>query len=175
MYRALKGFYLISACLSYEERRKIVNVFTLTPRPHKANIKTIIEVFNKAIRQLNKDIKMIINEEPEQVCAFNMAFLDDMSQQANNKGFLRHNANRGCRTCLCSKLEKGDLIYDIVGNGRYHWETTRQRELVKDLSRKERNAFETKKGIKLDAPPLAKLAPCLDLILSRAYDTPYSE
>ena len=175
MYRALKGFYLISACLSYEERRKIVNVFTLTLGPHGANIKTVIEVFDKAIRQLNKDMKMIINEESKQVCAFSMIFLGDMSQQTNNEGFLRHNVNRGCRTCLCSKLEKGDLTYDIVGNDRYHWETTRQRELVKDLSRKERNAFETKKGIKLDAPPLAKLAPCLDLILSRAYDASHSE
>ena len=175
MYRALKGFYLISACLSYEERRKIVNVFILTLEPHKADIKAVIEVFDKAIRQLDKGIKMIINGEPKQVCAFSMAFLGDMSQQADNEGFLRHNANRGCRTCLCSKLEKGDLIYDIVGNGRYHWETTRQRELVKDLSRKERNAFETKTGIKLDAPSLAKLTPCLDLILSRAYDASHSE
>ena len=65
MYRALKGFYLIFACLSYEEWRKIVNVFILTLEPHEANIKTVIEVFDKAIRQLNKDMKMIINGESE--------------------------------------------------------------------------------------------------------------
>ena len=118
---------------------------------------------------------MIINEESKQVCAFSMIFLDDMSQQADNEGFLRHNVNRECRTCLCFKLEKGDLIYDIVENDRYYWKTTRQRELVKNLSRKERNAFETKIDIKLNASSLAKLAPYLDLILSRAYDASHLE
>ena len=38
MYRALKAFYIVPANLSYEERRKIANVFTLTLGPHDAAI-----------------------------------------------------------------------------------------------------------------------------------------
>ena len=52
-----------------------------------------------------------------------MTFLGDMPQQADNAGFLRHTAIRGCRSCLCERDEFGDLDYDIIANGRYHSHT----------------------------------------------------
>ena len=175
MYRALKAFYLIPACLSYEERRKIANVFTLTLGPHGANLTDVIEAFGRPIRQMDRGMEMTINGETERVCAFNIAFLGDMPQQADNGGFLRHNAKMGCRTCRCSKLERGDLSYDVVGHGRYHWETTKQREVAHDLPLRRQRTFVQETGIRIEPPAVARLAPCLDLILSRAYDAPHSE
>ena len=118
--RALKIFYLISVCLSYKKRRKIVNVFTLIVESHDVNLKNIVEVFDRTVRQLNRDQSIEINKENEIVCAFTMTFLSDMSQQANNEDFARHNANMTYRICLCSKNERDDLNYDIVENDRYH-------------------------------------------------------
>lgn len=175
MYRALKAFYLIPACLSYEERRKVENVFTLTLGPHGATIDAVVGAFSRSIRQMDCGLEMTINGETERVCAFNMAFLGDMPQQADNSGFLRHNANLGCRTCLCPKLERGNLSYDIVENGRYHWETKKQREDAKVLPQRQQKVFVQETGIRIQSPAVTRLAPCLDLVLSRAYDAPHSE
>ena len=176
MYRALKAFYLIPACLSYEERRKLANVFTLTLGPHGANINDVVEAFSKPIQNLDRGMELEINGDMEKVCAFSITFLGDMPQQADNGGFMRHNARRGCRTCFCLKEERSDLKYDVVRNGRYHWETMQQREYARDLdSTKDRNDFVKDFGVRIEVPAVVKLAPALDIIQSRAYDAPHSE
>ncbi|KAF6223757.1 hypothetical protein HO173_013218 [Letharia columbiana] len=175
MYRALKAFYLIPACLDYAERRKLANVFTLSLGPHGANIKDVVEAFRKPIQDLDRGIELEVNGVTDIFWAFALTFLGDMPQQADNGGFMRHTATMGCRTCYCSKDERANLDFDIVGNGRYHWETTQQREFAGDLDGAELKEFIQDTGIRLDAPPIAKLAPSLDLIQSRAYDAPHSE
>ena len=37
---------------------------------------------------MNRDLKMIINEETKKVYIFNIIFFDNMPQQTNNKDFL---------------------------------------------------------------------------------------
>ena len=175
MYRALKAFYLIPACLSYSERRKVANVFTLTLGPHGAQLKDVVEAFRKPLKELDTGLEMNINGQDHTVCASVMAFLGDMPQQADNGGFSRHNAERGCRTCLCPKSERGNLEYDIIGNGRYHSTTERDRESAQYFSGKDQKLFVQNTGIKIDASPITSLAPALDIILSRAYDAPHSE
>lgn len=78
MYRALKAFYLIPACLTYEKRRKLANVFTLTLEPHGASIHDIAKAFSRPIQDLDRGMRLDINGETSQVCAFTMAFLGDM-------------------------------------------------------------------------------------------------
>lgn len=175
MYRSLKAFYLIPAALPYKERRKIANIFTLTLGPHGAEIKDVVEAIRRPIQKLDACMDMDFNGSTERVCAFNMAFLGDMPQQAENAGFLSHQAIRGCRTCMCSRDERGDLEYDIVLNGRYHSITTEQRENAADLTTGERKAYFRNLGIKPEKPPIGRLAPASDIILSRAYDAPHSE
>ena len=177
MYRALKAFYLIPACLGYDERRKLANVFTVTLGPHGADIDNVIESLRQPIRELDSGLELDINGKNSKVVAFVMTFLGDMPQQADNAGFLRHTATKGCRSCYCAKNEFGDLEYDTVSNGRYHFETVIQREsAIKDLvTAASRNAFTKDTGIRMQTPPMAKLAPALDLIQSRAYDAPHSE
>ena len=133
MYRALKAFYLIPACLTYEERRKLANVFTLTLGPHGAGLSDVVEAFAKPIQKLDRGTQLEVNGNLEAVCAFVITFLGDMPQQADNVGFMRHSARMGCRICYCLKEERGDLGFDIVANGRYHWETQSQRDYMTDL------------------------------------------
>ena len=175
MYRSLKAFYLIPANLPYKERRILANVFTVTLGPHGAHLKDVIGAFGKAIRALDRGQTLDINGEQTTVCAFIMAFLGDMPQQADNAGFSRHNAVMGCRTCLCSKSDRDNLNYDVIVNGRYHWDTVRQRDQAQDLSKKEQKAFVQETGIKIESSPMTRLAPSLDLVLSRPYDSPHSE
>lgn len=173
MYRSLKAFYWIPASLPYHERRKIANVFTLTLGPHGADLKDVIRCLEDSCAELAKGTW--IDDVGRVVCAFPMLLVGDMPQQADNSGFLRHNAIYGCRQCFCTKGERADLSFDISTSGRYHFDTVQDRELAKDLPSGQRRRFLQERGMHLEAPPMAKLAPALDLIRSRPADAPHSE
>ena len=79
---------------------------------------------------MNENFEIKINDAFEQLCVYNMIFLDDISQQVENDEFLQHQTNMRCRICLCSKIERDNLEYDIVMNDKYHWETITQRQYV---------------------------------------------
>ena len=175
MYRALKAFYWIPANLAYEERRKIANVFTLSLGPHGAAIGDVVEAFAESIRELDRGCLLNINGEDWMVCAFTLAFLGDIPQQADNAGFLRHTANLGCRSCWCPKKKKSKLDYDIVGFGRYHIPISRLREESNDYEGARLRRFEQETGMKKQEAAVVVLAPSLDLIQARPYDAPHSE
>ena len=175
MYRFLKAFYLISICLFYRERRKIVNIFTLTLKSHDVDIKNVVEVIRKSIQELNVCFEIEINDVLEQVCAYNMIFLDDMSQQAENERFFQHQINMRCRICLCTKVERDNLEYDTILNDKNHWETTKQRQDALDQIDKDQKLFVQEIEIKIELPLIVKLTSILNLILSRTYDASHFE
>jgi hypothetical protein len=123
MYRAAKAFYLIPACLSFVERQKIANVFTLTLGPHGADPQDVINAFKNSMVLLAKGITMDINGQATLVRGFTHVIVGDLPQQADNSGFLRYNANLGCRSCFVHKSNRGDYQFDCVTSGRYHWDT----------------------------------------------------
>ena len=123
MYRALKAFYLILACLDYQERRKLANIFTLLLNSYGAKIEKVVKAFYKSIQRLNSEVNLDVNEHVKIVWSFAMTFLEDMSQQVDNVGFMRYIARINCRTYYCSKEERGNLEYDIRANNRYHEDT----------------------------------------------------
>ena len=65
MYRALKTFYIISICFFYVERKKVINVFTLTLKFHDVEMKNVVKNFRKSIRKLDKNLNMKINDNIE--------------------------------------------------------------------------------------------------------------
>ena len=175
MYRALKAFYLIPACLNYQERRKLANVFTLLLGSHETKIENVMKAFSKLIRKLDNEVNFDINENTETIWSFAISFLKDISQQANNARFMRYTIKMGYRSYRCLKEERGNLNYDIEVNNRYYTETLQQRQYVEELNASKRQAFVRDTEIRLTSPPIAKLAPALNLIQSRLYDVPYSE
>ena len=72
-------------------------------------------------------------------------------------------------------MDKGNLKYDIVWNGRYHQSIKKEREAAQDLSGRQLQQVKTRHGIRQTAPVVAQLAPALDIVLSRSYDAPHSE
>ena len=136
MYRVLKTFYFILACLFYSERRKMINVFILTLRFHEIQLKEVVEVFRKFLKKLNTELKININDQDHIIYTFVITFLKDMSQQANNGEFSRYNAKRNYRTCLYFKNERKNFKYNIINNDRYHSITERNRESIQYFSKK---------------------------------------
>ena len=114
MYRFLKAFYLIFANLSYEKRRKIVNVFTLTLEFHDVALEDVVKIFFKNIKQLNRDFALSVNDIEIEICSFVMKLIDDMFQQIENEEFAHHNAQKECRFYFCLKTLKENLQFDIV-------------------------------------------------------------
>ena len=106
IYKSFKIFYLILIYLFYKNRKKIVNNFTLIFESHEINMKNVIDFIRKFIQQLNKCMKMKINDVIKKVYIFIMIFFDDMSQQIENDEFFQHQINKECRTCICIKKKK---------------------------------------------------------------------
>ena len=119
MYRVLKKFNWIPACLPYEKRRKLANVFTLTLGPHDAESDIMIDSFAKHMKNLNKGTSMHIESQVNFICAYTMNFLSDMPAQADSAGMMRHTAKFGCRRCFCFK-EKRDFSFDVLNENRSH-------------------------------------------------------
>lgn len=68
----------------------LLMLFRLTLGPHGAKADNFVEAFRRPIQQLDRGMRLQINEEEEAVWAFGMTLLMDMPQQADNGGFLRH-------------------------------------------------------------------------------------
>ena len=62
MYKFFKIFYLISICLFYKNRKKIVNNFILIFESHEINMRNVVDFIRKLIQQLNEYMKMKIND-----------------------------------------------------------------------------------------------------------------
>jgi hypothetical protein len=176
MYRSLKGMYVTPAGLPYNERRKVGNNFMLTLGPHGASFDDVISSFQKDFQSLEKAVELKVNGEVTTVTMFVLAYTGDMPQQAANGGFLSHRGIIGCRSCYCPQTKRGDLDYDVVLNGRYHYETLRKRQEGNELpTATEQKDFWRENGLLPKPSPLESLTPALDLILGRPYDIPHSE
>ena len=175
-YRSVKGFYIAPASLSYSDRRKIGNNFTLTLAPHGSSTEDVVLSFQKEFRELEKGVLCNINGESVLMNPFILCYTGDMPQMAANSGFLSHRAHIGCRFCYVKPDERPKLDYDTVLNGRYHFEV--------QMQRKEGSAFTTAKqrknhlkdhGLQESCSPFEHLTPAVDLVMSRTCDIPHSE
>jgi hypothetical protein len=98
-----------------------------------------------------------------------------MPQNANNSGFMRHNALKGCRACFATQEERGDLDYDIVGQGRYHDDTVFLRRKGQSLpTGTGRAKFFHNLGMRPEPPAITMLYKAINLVLGLAYYLPHS-
>jgi hypothetical protein len=111
-------------------------------------------------------------------CVFTLCFLGDMPQQAENSGFKTARAVKGCRFCYIDEGNRGDLDYDRVHGGWFHHQTVGIRKEMNSISTKSaRNEYGSKWGLnpELLIPPLVRISPALDLILTRPAEPAHSE
>ena len=72
---------------------------------------------------LNKNLRLNIQCREIFICVFTLTYLDNMSQQQENVGFLTQKADFKCWFCFVSTIERANLKYDIINKNRYYHET----------------------------------------------------
>jgi hypothetical protein len=127
MYKSLTGVYLIPSNLPLKERSRLVNIFPITLGPHGSNLDDVLACLEPAMKALEKGLPMMLNvgngcNKELRVCSLALGFIGDTPQQNENAGFLRSNAVFGCRACFIPSQQYDDLDFDIVTQGRYHYE-----------------------------------------------------
>jgi hypothetical protein len=102
-----------------------------------------------------------------------------MPRQQDNSGFKSQNTSLGCRFCFVKDVERDDLQFDIDVFGRYHFIALAMRqEMLAKATKTEREDYAKTWGINPVPdikPPLSKISPALDIIMSRPGDPAHSE
>ena len=176
MYRCLDGCYVTLASMDLRQRSRRANVFPLTLGPHGSDFG---EVFTSmaGLTQLDGGIVLTINGEKVFVIAYIYIFTGDMPAQNKAGGFKSQVANYGCRSCLISASERGDLDFDVVRMGRYHHHMIQLRSLAKTMTKnsKRYKDFCAEWGFSENPSALIDVTPALDIIRSRPADPAHSE
>lgn len=174
MYRSLTGVYFSLAGQTLRLRMHRANVFVLTLGPHGASTDEVLS-FILDLSKLDRGMVLTINGEEKAVLAFPLFFAGDMPQQNHNSGVKNQNAGKGCRNCLANADERGDLDFDTIKLGRYHWHQTQLRQYGNTLPPAQRRAWFQKWGLTCDEPALFKLSPALDIVATRLADVCHLE
>jgi hypothetical protein len=113
-HRSLRAFYLSPARLDYKERRQVSNQFTMTMGPHGADIEDIVKHMAPEVESMAEEGTMVDLEDDETyiVRAFPIVLTGDMPQNADNAGFMRHQAQKGCRAAILHK--KSDATWIMI-------------------------------------------------------------
>ena len=81
MYRSLMGIYVTITDLSWRERKRRVNVLSLTLDSHVSDFEDVIKVLEPELIALNRDLKININDVDTFICVYTMIFTGNMKQQ----------------------------------------------------------------------------------------------
>lgn len=112
------------------ERNRRVNVFVLILRSHDLKFEDVINAIISNLKALNRDMKMSINEENTMICVFIYVFLDDISQQLNNKDLLRQNVEHDYNYYLININKRNKLDFNIINHERYHYALLNARKTI---------------------------------------------
>ena len=169
------GFYEIPAALNSRDRARRANVLPLTLGPHGSNFEDVVSAL-KALIPLDRGVRVELKGQPTTMCVFCLCYIGDMPQQQENSGFKSQRATRGCQFCFIDESNRGDLEYDTVEHGRYHYQSLDMcNELNSKNTAKLRNNYARDWGINVTAPSLTKISPSLDIIMTRPGDPAHSE
>jgi hypothetical protein len=176
MYRPTTGYYLQFAFLNESDRKRRMNVFPITLGPFGAKWEDIVAALVH-LRDLEFGIEIQLDTgEHVTVCAPCLAYVGDMPQQQNNAGCKSQNAKFFCRSCLIGPKDKGNIRYDVVANGRYHFEMKRVRAEANHMAKNDWVDKFKKIGLADKESPLTTiLTPALCMPLAFPGDGAHSE
>ena len=124
---------------------------------------------------LNRDIYIKINSQRIFVCAFTLEFIDDISQQLDNRELLRQSATHRYDYYLISSSTRDDLKYDIIKNERYYRQLKNARASLSSIKIKERKIFMKAMSLSVEDTPLIKIALAFNLIQIKPSNVNYFE
>ncbi len=166
--------YAILTEMMIRERIRWVNVFSLTLESHDVKFLNVIDAL-QFLEDLDKRLRMNIQEEQMLVCAYIFTFIENMSQQNANFDCKASIAVRDCRCYVIEASERDNLKYDVLEQEWYYEIMKQQRAHIKSLRSDACIKYCWKWELSEEFSSLEKITLTLDLIISRSADSAHSE
>jgi hypothetical protein len=126
VYHSLGGIYLQFGNMPAHQRKLIKNHFVLGFVPFGGNFDEFILPFISEMKKFEKGKTIKVQGQDAWIIASLGVITSDLPQGNDMAGVKRHNANKGCRTCLISHELLTSCNQDIPKISRYHHITDEQ-------------------------------------------------
>jgi hypothetical protein len=177
MHRPIPGFYAQFAFMNQLDRKRRINVFPITLAPFAARWEDVVHSLMH-LKELETGIEVMLdNGSLVTVCSPCLTYIGDMPQQQANAGCKNQKADHYCRSCLISSKADFDsnITFDIVANGRYHYETARIRNEARGWSKNVKDKEFKDLGLNSEPSPLAGIHKALCIPIAFPGDVAHSE
>lgn len=126
VYHSLGGIYLQFGNMPSYERKLLKNHFVLGFVPFGGDFNEFTQPFISEMKEFEQGKLMKVNGQDAWVIASLGVVTADLPQGNDMAGVMRHNATKGCRTCLVSYNSLTDFNQDLQKISRYHHITNNQ-------------------------------------------------
>jgi hypothetical protein len=158
VYHSLGGVYLQFGNMPAHQRKLLKNHFVLGFVPFGGNFNEFLQPFISEMKKFEQGKVMIVNDQNAWVIASLGVVTSDLPQGNDMVGVLRHNANRGCRTCTISKNSLTDNTQNIPKISRYHHITDNEfNEILNENNESVKRQLGTKYGLRSQCSILDQL------------------
>ncbi|CAB4377598.1 unnamed protein product [Rhizophagus irregularis] len=120
VYHSLSGVYVHFGNMPAHQRKLIKNHFVIGFIPFRGKFDEFMIPFISEMKELEKGKVMTVQGQDAWIIAGLGVVTADLPQGNDMTGVLRHNANKGCRTCKTTKESLSAHNQDIVTTLRYH-------------------------------------------------------
>ncbi|GET52112.1 hypothetical protein GLOIN_2v1790940 [Rhizophagus irregularis DAOM 181602=DAOM 197198] len=120
VYHSLGGVYVQFGNMPAHQRKLIKNHFIIGFIPFGGKFDEFMIPFISEMKELEKGKVMTVQGQDAWIIAGLGVVTADLPQGNGMTGVLRHNANKGCRTCKTTKESLSAHNQDIVTTLRYH-------------------------------------------------------
>ena len=120
VYHSLGDVYIQFGNMPAYQRKLLKNHFVLGFVPFGGDFNEFLQPFISKIKKLEQGKIMKVNGQNAWIIASLGVVTSDLPQGNDMVGVLRHNANRGCRTCTISKDSLTDNTQNIPKKSRYY-------------------------------------------------------
>ncbi|GET66769.1 hypothetical protein GLOIN_2v1790377 [Rhizophagus irregularis DAOM 181602=DAOM 197198] len=120
VYHSLGGVYVQFGNMPARQRKLLKNHFVLGFVPFGGNFNEFMLPFISEMKEFEQGKLMEVNGQDAWVIAGLGVVTADLPQGNDMCGVLRHNANKGCRTCTASRESLTNFSQDVPATSRYH-------------------------------------------------------
>ncbi|GBC32371.2 hypothetical protein GLOIN_2v1790940 [Rhizophagus irregularis DAOM 181602=DAOM 197198] len=120
VYHSLGGVYVQFGNMPARQRKLLKNHFVLGFVPFSGNFNEFMLPFISEMKEFEQGKLMEVNGQDAWVIAGLGVVTADLPQGNDMCGVLRHNANKGCRTCTASRESLTNFSQDVPATSRYH-------------------------------------------------------
>ncbi|GET02425.1 hypothetical protein GLOIN_2v1790940 [Rhizophagus clarus] len=120
VYHSLGGVYVQFGNMPARQRKLLKNHFVLGFVSFGGNFNEFMLPFISEMKEFEQGKLMEVNGQDAWVIAGLGVVTADLPQGNDMCGVLRHNANKGCRTCTASRESLTNFSQDVPATSRYH-------------------------------------------------------